>query len=126
MIMRRHEWNFRFQASDVLKAARLKAAHHRKRQLWWEKKQREVIAQAKAKGITIDESLAMEYNKTGSNVMRGARLVIDTVYQGKLQECFSKITEHRMKKEEYEGWVAVLKMTSMHLDLHADDYLYFF
>lgn len=124
--MQRTEWLFQFPATEVLSAARVKAAHHRHRQVWWEKKQRQVITEAKSKGITINESLAMEYSKTGSNVMRGARLVIDTVYQEKLQECFAKVQEHRMKKEEYEGWIAVLKTTNEVLPLHMDDYLYFF
>lgn len=47
--------------------------------------------------------------------------------QQKLTECHTKINEHLAKVNEYTGWVQVLNGNpESRLQLHVDDYLFFF
>lgn len=122
--MNRDNWLFPYTADKLLAAATAKREHHDARLLWWEDKKASVIEAVKAEGIEIDESLA---DITSNSYGRGATVQVRNDLVRDLQECVSKIREHRGKASDYSAWVQVLSSQGQAtLALHHDDWLFFF
>lgn len=123
--MYRHEWTFEYTAARIAEAAGKKRDHHKSRLDWWEAQREAVMAEVKASGIEVSESLAMAYSSTNASV--GPQVMVRNDLQRKLTECYGKLKEHEAKIREYDGWHQVLLANSeARLKLHHDDWLYFF
>lgn len=122
--MKRHEWQFHYSAADLKTAAEKKVEFHTQRLAFWEGKQAEVMGKIKESGLVINESVAAHYsNKSG----RTTKVEIDEKLEEDLQECCSKVNEHKNKLKDYEGWVEVMKAQGAEsYELNADDWLFFF
>lgn len=121
--MNRNEWEFSYQADKLLQAALSKQAHHVDRLKWWETQKASVMDKIKAEGIEIDESLS---NFT-SNAYRQPTVHVRNDLLTDMQECVSKVAEHRAKVAEYDAWGQVLSSQGQSaLKLHHDDWHFFF
>ena len=122
--MIRNSWTFQYLNSELTDAAQKKFAFHSDRLKWWEQKKSEVMSKIKENGIDIDESVALGYSNSGRNASVTVR--VDLVKD--LQECVSKISEHRTKVSDYDAWIQVL--SSQHgqglQELQQEDWLFFF
>lgn len=119
----RQEWKFSYQASKLLDASKAKLAFHTDRLDWWEKKKTEVLETVKAEGLEIDESVALGYSNSG----RSTSVNIRNDLLRDLNECVSKIEEHKSKVKVYDSWIQVLSSQGdASFDLHQDDWLFFF
>ena len=122
--MKRDDWKFSYKADVLLDAATKKLAHHQGRLSWWTHKKEEVVTKVRAEGIEVDESLA---DTVSNSYNRGATVQIRNDLVQDLQECVSKMREHRNKAENYEAWTEVLaSQGSASFDLNQDDWLFFF
>lgn len=124
--MLRNEWVFRYSASHLSKAAVAKKTVHEGRQKFWSDAKTKVMEEVRAVGIEVSESEAgASYSNKASGF--GPQVMVRTDLQKRLTECHEKIVEHTRKVSEYAGWIAVLDGNpDAVLDLHSDDYLYFF
>ena len=122
--MKRTSWEFPYTADKLLDAAKAKYDHHSVRLKWWEDKKAQVIETVKAEGIEIDESLA---DIISNSYHRGPSVQIRTDLVRDVQECVSKIQEHRAKIEDYDAWMQVLSSQGQaSFNLNHDDWLFFF
>ena len=124
--MLRDRWNFKFSTKKLAEAAARKRTHHKTRMKFWEDAKAKVLAEVKESGIEVSES---EAGASYANTQRsfGPQVMVRNDLQKRLSECHGKILEHAAKVTEYAGWVEVLEGNQeTQLDLHADDYLYFF
>ncbi len=121
---RRTLWTFQFSAERLLRGCSEKLTFHRQRLEFWQHAKKTAMAEAKDKGIVLDESDAgSNYTKSG----RAPMVLIDQTFQNRIGEAHGKIAEHAEKVAAYEGWIQVFEANKTHvLDLTADDYLYFF
>lgn len=125
--MKREEWVFQFPANEILAAAQKKRDFHAERRDWWENQRHNVMLSIKSSGITIDESMATEILKSYSNIGRQPSVRIDPEMLADLQECNSKITEHRQKYASYVSFVSLLQSQgNTMLPMNKDDWLFFF
>lgn len=126
--MNRNEWVFEYSASKLASAAEVKRDQHNERLEFWLKKKTEVMAEVKECGLEVHETLA----STASNdynplLSRGPQVVVRNDLQQKLTECHGKLKEHESKWREYDGWYQVLTANPENvIQLHHDDWLYFF
>ena len=122
--MLRNEWEFEFKSESLAEAARNKTEHHKQRLEFWSKEQDKVIVDVKEKGLSVEESLAgSQYSNRGHQ----PQIVVDNVFQHRLNEAASKVKEHTAKVTEYDGWRQVLEANSGRTyKLNADDFLFFF
>lgn len=122
--MGRATWEFPYTADKLATAADVKRTHHTDRLKWWEDKKVEVLKTIKAEGIEIDESLAEGYSNSGN---RGATVQVRTDLLNDVNECNTKIREHRAKVAGYDAWVQVLRSQGQSsFNLIQEDWLYFF
>lgn len=128
--MKKHEWTFPVTADKLAEAAKSKHDHHIAREEWWSKKKAEVMAKIREEGLEVDESLVAEdYGAKFStaNYGRGPQVSVRNDLLRDLTECVTKIREHYNKAREYSGWHEVLSSQGQRaLDLHHDDWLFFF
>ena len=135
--MNRNDWKFAYTADVLLKAAKAKHAFHTGRHKWWSEKRETTKALIKSEGIEIDESLAAgDSDKFGGGMSaallnstygRAPSVNIRNDLVADLNECNSKIMEHRNKTNDYSGWIEVLESQgSASLMCHQDDWLFFF
>jgi len=125
----RKEWKFPYTATALLHASQAKVSFHSERVIAWTDKQKEVMETIKAEGLTIEESLAAAISSKTYN--RQATVTIDDKLLRDMDECTSKISEHKEKVAVYEGWVAMMEMEAANsqpvvLQLDHDDWLFFF
>lgn len=125
--MQRTEWNFPYTADVLLEAAKRKIAHHKSRLAFWERKKGETMGKIKESGIEIDESLAEDDFKLSNSYRRGPTVQINNELLRDLEECVTKIKEHKSKTEGYLAWAEVLgSQGKASFPLNQDDWLYFF
>lgn len=127
-------WYARFTREEVATAAKIKKDYHEARLSFWQGKEDGVIAEIKANGLEIDDSVAPGY----SNVQRGPQVMVRNDLQKDLAECRQKVNEHRAKVLKFRSWVEFLKAPAPYgsrmkgessntdLELDIDDYLLFF
>lgn len=121
--MNRNGWEFSYTADKLLQAALTKQAHHADRLVWWESQKASVMERIKAEGIEIDESLS----NFASNAYRNPTVSVRNDLLADMQECVTKVVEHRAKVAEYEAWGQVLSSQGQAaLNLHHDDWHFFF
>lgn len=123
--MKRNDWEFPYTIGELNIASKVKHDHHMARLQWWNDKKAETIDKVKAEGIEIDESLA---DQISNSYGRGAQVQIRNDLVKDLQECVSKIREHRERVTEYDAWLQVLSAQSAtrQLLLNQNDWLFFF
>lgn len=123
--MKRNDWEFPYSIGELNIASKVKHDHHMARLQWWNDKKAETIDKVKAEGIEIDESLA---DQISNSYGRGAQVQIRNDLVKDLQECVSKIREHRERVTEYDSWLQVLSAQSAtrQLLLNQKDWLFFF
>ncbi len=123
--MNRDKWEFEYTASKLAEAAATKKDAHQKKQDWWEKKKEEKMAEIRATGIEIRDSVASSYSNTKGNY--GPQIEINDNMQRDLSECQLKILEHNSLVTAYDGWHQVLLAhPEARLKLNHEDWLYFF
>lgn len=116
--MKRNEWVFRYQISEVGDGAKAQALKHRAREKDWQAEYEKNVIEARAAGIDV-----REFEVTGG---KRADVVIDPTVAKRLGESYQKRDEHRRAAEAFEGWAAVMAAQEAgHLDLHHDDVLFF-
>ena len=121
--MNRNLWKFNYTSDILLKAATEKLNWHKERHDWWSSKKEEIMTIIKASGLEIDESVAMGYSNSG----RQTSVNIRTDLLKDLNECVSKIDEHKRKIADYDSWVQVFENRgNFAYDLDQDDWLFFF
>ena len=125
--MNRDTWKFSFSISQVLAGAQKKLAYHTDRLNWWLGKKDEVMNLIRTEGLEIDESLAV--GQISKHYSRGPEVTVRNDLREDLDECISKIREHRELCEVYDHWDLVLagqnNPTGL-LELDFKDYLFFF
>lgn len=132
--MLRDEWEFQYTAAKLADAAAQQLAFREGRVQVWEAKKAEVIAEIKANGLNVEESIAdmltnasyAKFSQTRSE--REATVTIDMKMRRDLQECGEKIREHTDLRNQYKAWLQVLQaQDEQHvLKLHHDDWIFFF
>lgn len=120
----RSNWEFEYTASVLAKAAMEKKEYRQSRVVWWEDKQKVVMAEVKESGLEFNESLASGYvNSAG----RAPQLSVKPELQVKVKECHDKIREHLSAVREYDGWMQVLNANpESRMKLKHGDWLFFF
>ena len=126
--MIREQWKFEYPASKVAAAAREKIAHHEARLDFWKQKREEVIAKIRSEGIEVDEKVALAYSHPKARDWDdGGEIMIRNDLRKDLAECFKKLAYHTELRDTYEGWRQVLEGNrDSRLELHFDDWLFFF
>jgi hypothetical protein len=125
--MKRDGWTFEISAAALADAAKAKLQHHQGRLMHWTRARDAVMDDVRQKGISVETSMAE--NHYSSSVARGYEptIVVDALFQRRLNEASQKIAEHTKKCAEYDGWVQVLSANKDRTyPLNADDYLFFF
>lgn len=129
--MNRDKWIFKYTVGELLVATTTKVTWHEGRWDFWKKKRDEKIAEVKASGIEIDESVLFENPKmsaSNSSNYRQPSVQIRTDLVNDINECNNKVTEHNGKLKGYQAWQALLdasKRTDVY-ELNQDDWLYFY
>lgn len=126
--MNRSDWEFEYTASALAKAAEGQRDHRNERVTVWEGKKAEVMTKIKDTGLTVHEGVAAGMaNYTTSNNPGGAQVMVDVTLQRDLNECVSKIREHRQAATDYDSWAQVLNANpEARLKLKHNDWMYFF
>lgn len=127
--MKRHEWEFSYEADKLLAAATAKAKFHTERLEWWAKKRDETKNKIKGEGLEIDESVAFGTENYISNksMHRESQVKINDSMLRNLKECLTKVNEHQLKVKDYSAWIEVLgSQGSASFPLNQDDWLFFF
>lgn len=123
----RNKWKFRYAAHILANAASEKASIREGRVSIWMKKQKEIIAEVKEKGLEINESVSAQFSNYSTKAGRGARLEVSDKYQEQLDECFSRIKSNSEAALAYRAWQYVLDANKNELlELNYEDWLFFF
>ena len=128
----RNDWNFSYKVTEVLEAAKKRLEFFKGRYKFWTDAKEETIAKIKADGLSFDDSLAAEkssFSNGTANYGRQTSVKVDADLQRDLDECNSKINEHRNNVVVFAGWVEFLEKNSASgepLKLKHGDYLFFF
>lgn len=123
LMANRDQWEFEYTASHLRDAAQKKKEYRQARAEWWQESQKKLIAEIRASGLEIDESVAAAY---ASNATRAPQIKVKADMQTKLGECHMKIREHLEAVREYDGWVQMLSVRQEILKLKHADWLFFF
>lgn len=131
--MQRDEWTFTHTAEHLLSAATAQRDFRAARVKVWEEKKAEVIGRIRESGLTVTESLAdgmgsasPKYN-ISTHSHRGAQITIDPTMQADLNECTTKVREHRELEKAFAAWVQVFEAhLNKSFDLDHDDWQFFF
>ena len=126
--MNRSDWEFEYTASNLATAAKAQRDHRNARVKVWEEKKVEIMQKVKDTGLTVHEGVAAQMaNYTASAHQQGATVMVDATLQRDLNECVTKIRQHRDAATEYDAWVQVLEGNSeARLKLKHNDWLFFF
>ena len=122
--MERNKWQFRYPCGELAEAAKKKRNTRIERLKWWEVQKEKVMAEVRASGIEVSESVAAAYSNT--KALMGPQVMVRHDLQTKLTECHNKIIEHSTAAREYDGWQQILSNASGERELTSDDWLYFF
>lgn len=126
--MLRDDWKFPYRAGQLRDAAKEKVAFYEGRVKYWEGKKSEVLAQIKADGIEVEESVAADDKAYFSNSSRGPVVTVRNDLAEDLRECHNKLAKHRGNVAIYDGWLQMLdgRPADEVLHLERDDWLFFF
>lgn len=132
--MLRNEWEFGYTAKQLADAATAQLAFREGRIEVWSAKKVEVIAEIRASGLNIEESIAdmltnASYAKYSVNTRseREPAVTIDMKLRRDLQECAEKIRDHTDLRNQYKAWMQVLQAQGEQtLKLQHDDWIFFF
>lgn len=124
----RDDWEFEYTAGKLADAAQQQHSHRLARVKAWEEKKAEVMAKVRESGLTVHEGVAESMmNYTTMAQGHGAQVMVDATLQRDLNECVTKINQHRLAATEYEGWIQVLSANpEARLKLKHDDWMFFF
>lgn len=114
----RQSWKFQYRGDQVLAAAVKKLGYHQDRLKSWQEESLKADKDLRATGLEFREMA----------ITGGARVdaVLDPQKQSRLNECRSKVTEHKTASEGYERWARVLTANQDQLlELDIDDATYF-
>jgi len=121
----RKDWTFEYTARDLAAAAIKQREDRTARKKRWEDQYASVMAEVKASGIEVSESLANAVSN--STYGRGPQVMVRADLQTKLSECHSRIQTHDNAAREYDAWSLVLAANEeARLKLNHADWLYFF
>lgn len=126
----RDEWEFEYTASTLAKAAAAQRDYRLGRVKVWEGKKAEIMDKIKSEGLTVHETVAEKmssFSNYTTPVAGHAQVMVDATLQRDLNECATKIHEHRNLAVEYDGWVQVLEANhESRLKLKHADWMFFF
>lgn len=123
----REKWEFSYPAHELAAGAEAQRDHRRSRIAAWTDAKETLMAEIRATGIEITESMAADMKAYSNTRSDGPRVSIKPELQAKLSECHGKIQAHTLAAAEYDGWVQVLRAAAgQRLNLTQSDWLYFF
>ena len=127
-------WTFPYTADKLLEAAAAKHNHYSERLEWWKNKREEIIAQIRAEGIEVDESVlagqrigsaSNDVNPLSYNRQPTVQIRNDLVKD--LTECVEKVKSHQQYVQEYDAWMQILASQGQSsLSVDHNDWLFFF
>lgn len=116
--MKRQEHTFQFSGKQISEAATAECQYHTQRLDFWNKEYEIAVAKVKEKGVEV-----REYAVTGG--MR-TQIVLDPTLQSRMDECRSKIFDHRKAADDFQIQAAAYGTQSERAyELHPDDVIYF-
>ena len=120
----RNEWVCELSVAEILEAAKEKLKWHKDRLDFWTETREKTEAQIKNSGLTIEKSVAAGYSTTG----RPPSVSIDSAMLADLNECNTKIAEHKNKEFGYASWVQFLSSCRPkdRYMLNPEDWRYFY
>jgi len=130
--MNRDQWEFEYTANKLSEAAQAQKDYRDGRVKVWEEKKAEIMTKIKDSGLTVHESpgekLSTASNNYNTRAMgRGVTVMVDPMLQRDMDECMTKIEQHREASKSYDGWIQVLNANSeARLKLKHNDWMYFF
>ena len=115
----RDKLQFDYTGETLAVACEKKRDHHEGRHAHWAAELE--IARAAFKGAGVE---FRDYSVTGGGIRTQA--LVDPLKQQRLDECSSKVTEHRAKREEYDRWARGFRANGdSHFALDPEDIAYF-
>ena len=126
--MLREKWEFEYTGAQLCEAAGKRVAFHQDRLKWWKDKRQAVMAQIRAEGIEVNESIAMGYqNPKSRDWVDSTQVLIRNDLKLARAECQKKLASHAGRLAEFSGWFQVLKANpEARKPLDLQDWLYFF
>lgn len=123
---KRNEWEFQYQASDLLEAAEAEYQKREERIGYWRDKREEVLEKLKQEGLEItnwNEGSGVTKASIGSAI----DVQFDQKLIGRLRECEQWLERARSEKKEYAMWVQVFSdcQSTQAFQLHGHDVAYF-
>ncbi len=101
--MQRTEWEFEYQAGDLLAAAQKEFDRREERIEYWKEQREQVLEKLKNEGLDITRWNEGEYTKASV----GTRIDVgfDAKLMGRLQECQKYLERAREEKKEFAMWI---------------------
>ena len=126
--MQRKEWKFRYNAKQLVEAARLKLEHHNARLDVWKDKREQLIAEIRESGIEVTEKAALTMRTAKMRDYEdGGNVMIRNDLSKALSETYEKLAYHTGLRDTYDGWhQSLLANSDNSFDLDIDDWLFFF
>jgi hypothetical protein len=116
---KRTEHTFQFTAEQIAKAATAEFEYHAKRAVWWASEHETAVTEAKTKGVEV-----RRYPVTGGD---RAAITIDPTLAKRVEESFTKRTDHQRKADRFRIEAAAYGSQSAGCAyaLDSDDVVYF-
>lgn len=125
--MNRDNWEFEYTARNLATAAKAQREHREGRVKVWEEKKAEIMQKVKDTGLTVHEGVAASMANYTNSIQQGATVMVDATLQRDLNECVTKIRQHRDAATEYHAWEQVLEANpDSRLKLKHNDWMFFF
>jgi hypothetical protein len=115
--MQRHQWEFKYLALDVLRAAESEMHYHEAREEHW------ATERLVAEDSLREEGIEMIHHEVTGGTQVNVQL--DPEKAKWLNTCQQKLREHHQKVTEFSAWVHILGGRTEELSLHHDDVLFF-
>lgn len=93
----RDGWEFEYQGAELVTSTRKQFEYHAGREEYWSSEAKKMEGQIRDSGISLEE-----YAVTGGTRFEAK---IDTSLGARLTECRAKEKEHRVLREQFEGFL---------------------
>lgn len=126
--MLREEWKFAYSVESLVQAAQQKLQHHEDRLRFWKDTKQSVMDTIRAEGLELDETITSALaNPKARDWHRSAQVMVRKDLQKDLEECLDKLEWHTAQRDEYDGGhQAISAQSGKMLELHIQDWLFFF
>lgn len=129
--MKRNEWTVQYTGAKLADAAKAKIDFHEGRLKFWGGKKGEVMAEIRAEGIEINESIADQLNASNAyattSMGHGPSVTIRNDLLEKMQEAHGKVGTHEGLIKQYQAWAQMMVAhPEAVFQLQHDDWMFFF